>query len=59
MPTGMKGWLKIDASHRRVLNRKIDDLPDLVLVYAALDCRNQGDGETDLSQAVQGTQLYL
>ena len=39
--TRMERWLKIDSPHCRVLNGKVNDLPDLMLVHAPLDCRAQ------------------
>ena len=42
--TRMERRLKIDSPHRRVMNGKVNDFPDLVLVHAALDCRDKRDG---------------
>src|SRR6516165_4926571 len=42
-----------------MFDREVDDASDLIFVDAALDCGDDGDVETDLSEAIESAQLLL
>ena len=59
MAARMKRRLKIDSPNSRMLDGKVDDLADLVLVHSALDCRNNGDVQANLGKPIQCPKLLL
>ena len=47
MAAGVECRLEVDAANRRMLNRELNDLADLVLVHPSLDGGNQRDVEAN------------
>src|SRR5579885_401509 len=55
----VKGRLKIDATYRRVVDGKLDNLTHFMQVDPALDSRNQDDAQANGCQPVQRAQFLF
>ncbi len=59
MAPGVECRLEVDAANSGMLDGEFDDLTDLVFVDAPFDRRNERDMQTDLSQTVEGPNLFF
>src|SRR5712664_2902354 len=59
MPPGVERRLEVDAANSGMLDGEFDDLTDLVFVDAPFDRRNERDMQADLSQTVEGPNLFF
>ncbi len=57
MTAGLKRWLEIDSSYRRVFQTKRNDRPHFVQINKAINRRDQYDVCPNLRQAIQCTQF--
>src|SRR5260370_25958879 len=59
MPPCVECRLEVDAANSGMLDGEFDYLTDLVFVDAPFDRRNERDMQTDLSQTVEGPDLFF
>src|SRR5712664_2750056 len=59
MPPGVERRLEVDAANSGKLDGEFDDLTDLVFVDAPFERRNERDMQADVSQTVEGPNLFF